>query len=709
MPSFIKLIAPAERAPLYLSHQAWVRGHNKVNAFISGDSRKALTRFITVHPDLARELFTSIRTLEKPGMPVPRIFFPERLNEVPLKLLHQLVSDRAALARCLTPKGLDLRKAEVLKRTYIDLTLQFEEIQIIKESLEALYAVDKESLKKSPYFSLVVLYDSLLDVSDVLYIAGGEKGTGKLEGDATAFSLGRTQLILVKEFLRDLLDHFPFEMFPEYRRAISNPEASDKGEKRGLIELLEAGNNPAAGPKYDALLRDIEKRLYGMDRARAKKESRTRLRPPRDLLGEEILRLAKRKYNMEFLPGGIWLIPQDTYKKKDGFDVKERVPHQVPEDSVLRRNEHIIENVVSEIAANLEFRGIFDGFAEALIAGKVSLKLVIAELDRAYENYKAVKVFTKKEVRARVQRALRQLQKARQPGRHIDARSRLIRNAAIMLKQACHYLDQRIEEQRTGQLPSLKIKGEVEETIIVQKLRRDSNLRRASNQLLNGLRVNKVAWTPTKLEEMRQIAAEAGQELKDAIEPGLIRCRGRIGELVKQIAKLRRLVIEKRQLLKELKDLLQKIINNYEIYEKKLKAGHSVEIDGQPVTLEKLRAACINAIARRLSGDKGLTWHVREIKQTLLLVIKEAFLITYDVENKYSEAAPASEELKPIWDILEEVERRDTDFVMAISRGKDPQPLGVILRRDAQELDLRRAELEVWERYLKWKEKRSAK
>lgn len=639
-------------------------------------------------------------------MPVTRIFFPERLNEVPLNLLHQLVSDRAALAKCLTPKGLDLRKAEVLKRpAQIDLTQQFEEIQLIKESYEALYEVDKESLRKDPLYALVVLYDCLMEVSDVLFISGDDKGVAKLEGDPTALGESRAQIIMVAGFLRDLLWHFPWENFADYKKAISNPQIGDQREKWGLLQLLEAGNNIAADPKFDKLLSRIEEELDRRERALYPTKRYTRPKTVKDLLKREILDLAKNKYGIGFSEGGKWIIPQTVYVSREGVTLKTKGHPEVPEDKVLRRNQHMMDNIISRISKNLEFRNVFEGYADKFRSGHVNLALAIPELEYAHEALEgsARKVRLIKEVRSRIYRAVRMLKKAQKPERRAGGRERYIRDAGAMLYRACQFLDRRNEVLRK-QVQYLRIKHEIEEVIIVQKLRQDKALRSAANQVLNGLKVRRTAWTPSELKKLMDIVEAARGKISDPTEPGMKRCAERLKELYGLIAKIRRLSINRHRKLNE----FDRVVTNYKIYKHWLDIGTPVYIEGKSFTMEELRDSYLKEVSgmigkegQKRQEDNGITWHVREIKKTLIEALKQAALVNYDLDNKLSEAEPNEEDWRAFAGILAEVESRDTDFVMALSKGPYPYPLGEILRRDADQLKTKYAELSVWKRYLK--------
>lgn len=701
MPTFIKALPVDERAPAYVNHQAFIRGRN----FAKGEAESALTHLAGVHPELSRLFFKSLRALEGTGTIIRRIENLDQLLGLPTGVIRRTVADRDLLRKCVSSrKRLDFKRAKLDKiPTYIDVTLQFEEIQIIKESYKALFEFDREQLSQDSHLALVVLYDCLLDVSDVMVLAGGDKGVGKLERDPTEYGWGRAQIIMVKEFLKDILGHFPWDRFSDLQGIISNPHHA---EKQGIVELLEAGNNGAAEPKFDKLLREIEARLENIEAGEARRAKKTRFRKSRNPLQEEILHLAQRKYKIEFSEGGVWLIPQEGYREREGFKVRETIPHHVPEEAVLRRSRHIIDNITREIAFNLESISLFEGFTDRFRSGRVNFNFAVAEIDKAYEEYKSSIVRPKKEVRSRLLRALRQLMKAQRPGRSFEAQGRLLRNAATMLAQSSSYLKQRVENL-SRQLQFLQVKHQVEETIITGNLRREANLRSTANRLFNALRINRVVWTPAKLAELQDIVKSARVEIKGATEPGLKRCDQRLKDLFGLIGKIRRLVINKYRLMED----FQRFTNNFKIKKGELEAGSPVVIEGRRVNMDQLRELYLKEAAERIrkvdqsrQEDNGLTWHVQAIKQTLLLALREAHLITFDLEHKFEEAEPKPEDLKAIAGVLAEIESRDTDLVMAVSKGRDPQPLGEILKRDAVELKLRFAPLPVWERYLRGKQ-----
>lgn len=623
-----------------------------VRALITKDSEKQLRSLAIVHPNETRRFIKWMVSLYQVGIVPERITIPQSVS---ISTLAEMSGGMERLAGRIFQKGsLDLTpRTQQEKSPLHDLTEGFIDIKLIRESRELLFETNRTILERDALVAATTLYDCLLDVNSVLMMGTADKGVGKLMDDKARLDEGRFQVWLVADFLKDVLRCFPWEKFEDIRAVISSPKA----EKLGLLELLEAGNNIAGDPKFDKLLSDLGKMIEQLDRQNAQAGSGRR-GSIKSRLEQDVLKYAQKVLGIGITPDGEMTIRQAVFEKRGLVKVKKLVRVKVEEDAAPRRSQHQIDGITDEISDNIGFRETLEKHYQASRNGEIKLEEAVAELKLLLEKFQRYQVVSKKRARSRIAQAIGNLEIAADRDISQPARERLTRDASIMLLQAIRHLNIRNRELDEGQLPRLEIKREAVIEIVAQKLIRDFKLQADIKEIYQSIWSDLRMWKPKDLGEARNLAVAVKKELKEVQEPGLVRVRERMSWLSNNIAKLRRLIIEKYKAVEEFGKLP--------------------------------RTGSFRAVVSKI---KYLTDHNLEIKKARRAIIQALIEIQYDLENKHTETGSNDSYLATFQDVFWDIEKRDSDYVMAMSRENPPRRLGKILRRDARKLNLKTEDL----------------
>jgi hypothetical protein len=642
----------------------------------SRESELRLRFLAEIKPTETRKILQNILFLHYQEGAPKALSVPEDLYQpYNRKILNRMGNDLNFLASLIDREGrLSLRpegfKAEA---GYVDHTLQFRDYQLIKNSSEVFLGIPKETLAKDHQLATTALINCMREIYEGITIATDLKGIALAKDDVVSLATARATLIYASRTLKEIHDHLPPRTFLEIRRQLYTEWSEGK---LGLIQLLDWGNNVAAGPKaekvlsiIEAKLRAVESKLFQQRASRRRKTSIT----------EDILDIVRRKQGISIDAGGLHTIPQSGFRKREGVVVRDKVQPQTPEDKVLRRTDHIIEGITKELRESISLRRLLERRKLECFGQKIDPASLLNELARIQERFKEVQVDSKKGVRSKLLCAMRKLFRAKQQGQEEKIVRRLVREAGSELNQAVKYLDERLMELGS-QLSSMHLKREIEQLIIEIRVDQDRRYLNFSKEIIRDLQDDRYFWKPSTMKALRADVALAIEELGDPIELGMQRLKDRLQRMTVVIGALQKLLIGKYRA----EDSYRKLKENYRAAKALIDAGRTVEPG--ITTLEQLNAQYYEKVREFLRNLAERNYSIKE-KRIELMCLAE--LIKYDIENKYEDAdiEKIAEQLAGIEADLLYITDRDSNYVMATA--KDGTVLEKVLLRDARKLDLK--------------------
>lgn len=591
------------------------------------------------------------------------------------KLFSRMGNDLNFLAKLIDREGRLALKPEGFRTEagHVDLTLGFRDIQLIKNSSETFLAISKETLAKDHQLATTALINCMREIYEGIMIATDLKGVALAKDDVVSLATARATLIYASRTLKEVHDHLPPRTFAEIRRQLS----CGWGEgKLGLIQLLDWGNNVAAGPKAEKILSIIEAKLRAVE---SKLFQQRTSRRRKMTITEDILDIVRRKHGINIDAAGLHTIPQSGFRKREGVMVRDKVKPQTPEDKVLRRTDHIIEGITKELRESIGLRRLLERRKLDCFANQIDPASLLGELSRIQEKFKEVQVDSKKGVRSKLLCAMRKLFRANLKGQEERIVRRLARESGSELNQAVKYLDERLIELGS-QLSSLHLKREVEKLIIEVRVDQDRRYVNFSREIIRDLKDDRLFWKPSRMKALREDIRLAIEELGDPIETGMQRLKERLQRMTIVIGELQKLLIGKYRA----EDGYRKLKENYKAAKTIIDAGRTVEPG--ITTLGQLNAQYYEKVREFLRNLAERNYSIKE-KRIELMCLAE--LMKNDIANKYEEfdLEKIVEQLAQFEEEIMRMADRDSNYVMATA--KDGTVLEKVLLRDANKLDLK--------------------
>ncbi|MFH1683531.1 MAG: hypothetical protein ABIA67_01475 [Candidatus Margulisiibacteriota bacterium] len=610
-----------------------LRGPGRLRQLITLQSEENLQKHAVDRPAPTRALLKNLLRLERLAVPITRIIVPESLSKLQNRELFARLGEMGFVLELIDEAGvLDLRRAGLkMNPGYIDLTLEFEEYEILRE-LRSSFQDEKnlKALKKDVEISDLTLYCNLWMVRVLLYKVGELKAAAKWEENPTAEGEARAIMDNAAKFLDELSRDFPTKR-KELLKKIS-----------GAASLLGAFNNPAANAALVSVTGRLEELIETQEGNRIQRERRSGKRPPKNMFEEELVRLAQRRYNISFSPGGIWVIPQGGFRREGPVRQKKIIDHRVDAEKVTRRTQHIIDSVTEGIVINAHFRAMLEGFVEVLRSSTtIDYEQVLNGLAKSFLAYEKGIVRPKFKTKLMLKLAL-ELVKTASVCRDQKAERRLLNFAGSMLRMAAREIA-KLNGNLAGQLQMIAAKQELLMEIVAQSLVRDANLQTFSGSLVNSLTNSKMMNSIGMAGQLRQLAVDVADalEIDEQSPTGMRRAGKRINELVSLLAKVRRLIREKDQFRKNFRIARTR----YKIELENIKAAGKSDIEAAQEELEsikqryKARLAALREKGIKYAQEKleSIKEHNANIAKTLGEAAKEALLIQYNLVNKYVE------------------------------------------------------------------------
>ncbi len=604
---------------MLLARMAFLKGKPSARGIFTAGSEENLTRFAGLYPDLGVRFLKTVRRL---GSAVETIVFPEAILEFQNRGLVEKIHADHNFAKSLVKEGVfDLRKAGYKSKPGCrDLTKEFEEYRVL-DQLRASFQKEEnlEILKKDAEISNLTLYYNLWMVRVLLYKVGEQKSAAKRDGNLTILAEARDVIAKLSVFLKELAGDFP----------IRNEEV--KGHISNAIAELVKFNNPTADAALAAAAKKLEDVVEKQEKTRIFKERRSSKRPPKNIIEEELVHLAQRRYKISFSSDGAWIIPEGGFRRMGPALQKQIIPHRVALEKVVRREQHKLDEISQKIAINADFRSMLEGFDRVLRSpNPIDYEQVTSVVASSYLAYEKGKVRPKFKVKLLLRLAL-ELVKTAELCHEEEAQKRLQGFAGTMLKIAAAQLD--ILNQNLGnQLRRIAAKQKLQMEIIRQNMVRDASLRSFSQSVLRSITnqaVMNLTWPAWKLRELSARAREV-LRIREETEEEIKRCAKRIGHLTNLFAKIGRMINEKEKFRESITSVKKKCGVEAE----------NLRASGKEDKIMGLKARAVEVARENLSR---LASHNEEIALTLAEIAREALLIQYDVENKGKAQDPEEE------------------------------------------------------------------
>lgn len=290
-----------------------------------GQSIKNLASFAEKHSQVSHKLWEHLIEVN-PAKIAQFVLFPSHLlnkadivakiNKVPLeKMLVEMKSAKGKIAI------LDLGKLDILARMLKPKGVTEEEIQ-----------------------NLSILSDlSKLYFKHYLFVL--RKGKAHRVGDEAEKDKFQFNINELRRELPWLIERLMSVRRP-YRREIVN-------HLKDAIRLHDEKKPSAANASLLAAWTKLEAEADRMEKVRLAKRRKKKEKRISKIIEISVSKLRLSHYGIERLPDGTWIDPQKGYRKySDDIWVKEEKKTRVKEEDVLRKTQHIIESISSEIEKN---------------------------------------------------------------------------------------------------------------------------------------------------------------------------------------------------------------------------------------------------------------------------------------------------------------------------------------------------------------------
>ncbi|MFH1347244.1 MAG: hypothetical protein ABIH22_00990 [Candidatus Margulisiibacteriota bacterium] len=650
---------------------------DRLRQFITLRSEKNLQRQAVDRPTPTRAFLKNLLRLERLAVPITKVVFPESLSKLQNRELFGRLGEMGYLFGLIDGNGvLDLRRAG-LKRNlgYHDLTLEFEEYAILKELRGSFQDEENHKvLKKDVEISDLTLYYNLWVVRILLYKVGELRAVAKREGNPTAEGEALGIMVSLAKFLGELSRDFG-----ELYKGFSAKRSIPLEKISRAASLLKEFNNPAANATLVPITDQLDKLIETQEGNRIQRERRSGKRPPKNMLEEELVRLAERRYKISFSPDGIWVIPQGGFRRQGPVRQKQIIDHHVDAEKVARRTQHIIDSITEGIAVNAHFRAMLEGFVEVLrYSTTIDYEQVLNGLAKSFLAYENGIVRPKFKTKLVLKLAL-ELVRTASVCRDQKAERRLLNFAGSMLRMAAGELVV-LNGNLAVQLERLAVKKKLVTEIVARNLVRDANLRTFSGSLVNSLTNSKMMNSIGMTGQLRQLAVDVADalEIDEQSPTGMRRTGKRIKELVKLLAKVRRLILEKDNFRR---NFIRARIR-YTIELDNIKAARKSDIEAAQEELESIkqryqaRLAALREKGIKYAQEKleSIKEHNANIAETLGEAAKEALLIQYNLVNKYVEEDEEAQIsfLAEHQEIFDRIKQMDAVYLTVYgSRGED--------------------------------------
>ena len=567
-----------------------LRREGNLRSLVSKGSQENLNALASWFPTPLRAFQKNLLRLERLAVPIHQIIVPEAMGEAQNRDLLYRLKEGGFIFKLIDDEGvLDLRRAGIRREMgYRDRTLEFEDVKVLAELREMLSGENLEVINQDPEVKELTHHFALWKIRIILYKIGLQKFAARKEEDETSLAESRVVMANLAQFLKEL----------------------DPVKLSGAAALLEQGNDPATNAILTAATDHLEKQIVARERERLQRENRSPKRRPANILEEELVHLAQRRYRISFSRDGAWIIPETKLLRVGPALKRKYVPHKVPVEKLARREQHKIDEITNRIANNSSHVSLLSGIARILKeAETIDFERIGAELSRAYTAYEMGKVRPKFKAKLWLKLALDLVELAAQY-REPAARRRLTGFAADMVRMAARQL-MILNANLGGQLKRIAAKQKLEMLILAQVLERDANLQMLSESVLQTVTNHKIMNSARLAGDLRQLLVDARCELvvDEQAEAGILRSRVRIARLSNLLAKVRRLIHEK----EKVRTLILHARERYKT--KAISLKQTIDfVAGQLANIERINA---------------------EIAQALKESAKEAILIQQDVDHKH--------------------------------------------------------------------------
>ena len=430
---------------------------------ISQESRTNLTALASWFPTPMRAFQKNLLRLERLAVPIHQIIVPEVLGEVQNRELLYRLNDGGFIFKLIDDNGvLDLRRAGIRREMVCrDKTLEFDDVRVLSELRGMLSGENLEVMHQDPEVKELTQHFALWKIRILLYKIGLQKFVARKEEDEASLAESRVVMANLAQFLREL----------------------DPARLSGAAALLGQGNDPAANAILTSATDRLEKQIVARESERLRRESRSSKRCPANILEEELVHLAQRRYRISFSRDGAWIIPETKLLRVGPALKRKYVPHKVSADKLARREQHKIDEITNRIANNSSRIALLSGIARILKeAEAIDFQKIKFELSRAHTAYEMGKVRPKFKAKLWLKLALELVGLAAQY-RETDARRRITGFAADMVGAAARQL-MVLNANLGGQLKRIAAKQKLEMLILAQDLERDANLKLQSESVL---------------------------------------------------------------------------------------------------------------------------------------------------------------------------------------------------------------------------------
>jgi|GEM_PF-6053236 len=277
---------------------------------------------------------------------------------------------------------------------------------------------------------------------------------------------------------------------------------------------------------------------------RLRKPVRTEGEKPPSSLADKVKKMSLRSYDVRILPDGTWIIPQKGYRAMGKEHWKDEIRHKVSEDSVVRRNQHIIESCSAELAQNIHNLRLLLNVKNMLEiqkgeAARPEIRgYLVSLITEAARSYSRAIIRDKEDVYDRLEEAAFQI---------LNGVPKL---PLAMVKRAIELLNAR-NEDLSSMINNLLAKGGIELSEIEFMLRRDEQIRILTHNILNALTNRQNLLNPKWVEGIaKRIENFMGLYLSKVPrrEHGIRRITPKFIEAVEQLKRTARKVEERKRL-----------------------------------------------------------------------------------------------------------------------------------------------------------------
>lgn len=645
-----------------------IRGERPLRKVISRRAELRLRFLAEVCPAQTRRILKNLLFLHDAGRPIQKISVADELySPRNRRLLDCLAANFYGLEERISAEGtVDLASgAKHGKLGYEDLTAGFDEYQLIAELRPTYQGQNRRMIEADREINDLTLYYVNWKLRVFLYKIGEQKSAARGEGNEVAELEARAKMVRVADYLQELATDYPV-LSDGIREKISR-----------AAEQLRGFNNPAADAALVPVTLYLEKRIEEQETKRIRKERASGIARPQNILEEELLRLAERRYKASFSPNGAWILPQGGFRGAGAVMRKSIIDHHIPEEKVVRREQHRIDRITRQIAINAHHISVFGTMAELLATGEEPVyQKAASSLARGYLAYEKGIVRAKFKAKLMLKLALELVGNAR-ICRAPKARLRLGQFAAAMLRMVARELVG-LNAELGRQLQKITAKQGLVVKIITRQLARDANIRSFSETLLEALSDKKAMNSILMATELRQMAFDliAAPGMEEGAPPGIRRVRERAGQLADIFTQVGGLIQEKNGYRESFSRTRDRFQCEY----------HILAASGQEEKIGPLR---IQAVAMGGKDIKNISICNQKINAALVEAAKQAILMQHDLATKFQDESAEAQLifLAEQRSIISQVEALDAGYQKVF--GAHGEDLGDACSFDIGELKLK--------------------